>query len=158
MTKSDKAVDSLVLLISGKDVRCLCDVEQILPLVEDAFLSYGKGESRMPSKVYLDLPEYKGDFRAMHRLSFSMKGTDFQETVWRALCAIEPGTTQSYGDIARSIGNPKACRAVGMANRLNPIALVVPCHRVIGANGSLTGFAGGLGRKQWLLQHERKWA
>ena len=79
MTKSDKAVDSLVLLISGKDVQCLCDVEQVLPLVEDAFLSYGKGESRMPSKVYLDLPEYKGDFRAMPAYS---KGLDMAGMKW----------------------------------------------------------------------------
>jgi methylated-DNA-[protein]-cysteine S-methyltransferase len=82
-------------------------------------------------------------------------GTAFQRSVWRALASIPYGTTASYRDIATAVGNPRATRAVGSANNRNPIALLVPCHRVIGANGSLTGYGGGLGMKSWLLDHER---
>ena len=75
-------------------------------------------------------------------------------TIWRALCDIPVGQTISYGELARRIGNPKAVRAVGLANGANPIGLVAPCHRVIGANGTLTGYGGGMHRKKWLLEHE----
>ena len=81
-------------------------------------------------------------------------GTDFQQEVWRALLDVPYGETRSYGEIANSIGNPKAVRAVGAANGRNPIAIVVPCHRVIGSDGTLTGFGGGLPRKQYLLNLE----
>ena len=83
------------------------------------------------------------------------EGTAFQQKVWKALCKIPYGETISYGELARRIGQPTASRAVGLANGQNPIAVIVPCHRVIGANGSLTGYGGGLPRKQWLLAHER---
>jgi len=82
-------------------------------------------------------------------------GTDFQRRVWFALAAIPYGTTESYGQLATRVGNPKACRAVGLANGRNPLPLVLPCHRVIGANGSLTGYGGGLDLKKRLLDHER---
>jgi methylated-DNA-[protein]-cysteine S-methyltransferase len=82
-------------------------------------------------------------------------GTDFQRRVWLALADIPYGETESYGALAVRVGNPKACRAVGLANGRNPIPLVLPCHRVIGANGSLTGYGGGLALKQRLLDHER---
>src|SRR6185437_637184 len=82
-------------------------------------------------------------------------GTAFQREVWRALRDIPAGQTISYGELARRIGRPAAVRAVGLANGANPIGVVVPCHRVIGANGSLTGYGGGLHRKEWLLAHER---
>jgi methylated-DNA-[protein]-cysteine S-methyltransferase len=82
-------------------------------------------------------------------------GTEFQRHVWSALADIAYGTTESYGELAARIGNPKACRAVGLANGRNPIPLVLPCHRVIGANGSLTGYGGGLELKKSLLDHER---
>jgi methylated-DNA-[protein]-cysteine S-methyltransferase len=81
-------------------------------------------------------------------------GSEFQLKVWSALRAIPFGETRTYGEIAKSIRQPKATRAVGLANNQNPIAIVVPCHRVIGANGTLTGYGGGLPRKKWLLQHE----
>lgn len=81
-------------------------------------------------------------------------GTDFQRTVWRALCTIPAGETLSYAGLAERIGRPTAVRAVGLANGSNPVALVVPCHRVIGSDGSLTGYGGGLPRKRWLLEHE----
>ena len=83
-------------------------------------------------------------------------GTAFQQKVWKALLEIPYGETRTYGEIAAAIGSPKACRAVGMANRRNPIWIVVPCHRVVGAGGSLTGYAGGLAMKEALLQLERK--
>lgn len=87
-------------------------------------------------------------------LPLEMHGTDFQRRVWTALCEIPYGETISYGELARWVGNPKASRAVGLANGRNPVAIVVPCHRVIGADGSLTGYGGGLDRKVWLLEHE----
>lgn len=87
-------------------------------------------------------------------LPMTMRGTEFQRRVWAALCEIPYGETISYGELARWVGNPKASRAVGLANGRNPVAIVVPCHRVIGADGSLTGYGGGLERKVWLLEHE----
>lgn len=86
----------------------------------------------------------------------ALAGTGFQQRVWRALMAIPFGETRSYGEIARLIGSPGASRAVGAACGRNPVAIVVPCHRVLGKDGSLTGFAGGVERKQWLLEHEQR--
>ena len=86
----------------------------------------------------------------------ALSGTAFQLRVWRALADIGYAKTESYGSVASRIGSPKASRAVGMANNRNPLALVLPCHRVIGANGSLVGYGGGLWMKQWLLEHERR--
>ena len=86
------------------------------------------------------------------------EGSPFQRRVWRALLEIPFGETESYGALARRIGNEKASRAVGLANRRNPIGIIVPCHRVVGASGSLTGYGGGVARKQWLLEHERRCA
>jgi methylated-DNA-[protein]-cysteine S-methyltransferase len=83
------------------------------------------------------------------------RGTPFQLEVWRALSSIPHGETRTYGEVARAIGRPSASRAVGAANARNPISIVVPCHRVVGADRSLTGYAGGLDRKRWLLAHER---
>jgi len=87
-------------------------------------------------------------------LPIELHGTDFQRRVWSALREIPYGETISYGELARWVGNPKASRAVGLANGRNPVSIVVPCHRVIGADGSLTGYGGGLERKVWLLEHE----
>ncbi len=101
------------------------------------------------------LEEYFAGRRRDFDLPLAPKGTPFQRSVWKALLDIPYGKTQSYGDIARKIGKPKAVRAVGAANGANPISLVVPCHRVIGSDGSLTGYGGGLPRKQRLLALER---
>jgi methylated-DNA-[protein]-cysteine S-methyltransferase len=84
----------------------------------------------------------------------AMNGTDFQRRVWAQLREIPYGETISYGELARRVGSPNASRAVGLANGRNPVAIIVPCHRVIGADGSLTGYGGGLDRKTWLLEHE----
>jgi methylated-DNA-[protein]-cysteine S-methyltransferase len=89
-------------------------------------------------------------------LEMNLLGTPFQRKVWTELCAIPYGETISYGELAHRVGNPNASRAVGLANGRNPIAVIVPCHRVIGADGSLTGYGGGLERKTWLLEHEAK--
>lgn len=98
---------------------------------------------------------FAGALTALDDIVCESSGTPFQRRVWKALRAIPAGATTTYGALARSMDMPNASRAVGLANGANPIAIVVPCHRVIGANGALTGYAGGLHRKQWLLQHER---
>jgi methylated-DNA-[protein]-cysteine S-methyltransferase len=98
---------------------------------------------------------FEGDMDAVTGLPTATNGTDFQRTVWEALRRIPVGHTISYSALAAGIGRPAATRAVGLANGANPIAIVVPCHRVIGANASLTGYGGGLDRKRWLLAHER---
>ena len=101
-----------------------------------------------------ELAEYFRGERQRFTVPLAPRGTPFQLSVWRALREIPYGSTCSYLDLARAIGRPTASRAVGAANGLNPIAIIVPCHRVIGASGALTGYAGGLERKRWLLQHE----
>lgn len=100
------------------------------------------------------LGEYFAKTRSSFEISFDRRGTAFQESIWKQLSKIPFGETCSYGDIAKRIGNPKSVRAVGLANGSNPISIIVPCHRVIGANGSLTGFGGGLDIKHKLLTHE----
>jgi methylated-DNA-[protein]-cysteine S-methyltransferase len=97
---------------------------------------------------------FAGDSQALKAVPWTTGGTDFQRKVWQALTTIPVGQTWSYAQLAAAIGKPKAVRAVVLANGANPIPIVVPCHRVIGANGSLTGFGGGLERKRWLLRHE----
>ena len=99
---------------------------------------------------------FAGDLHAIDALPVQTAGTPFQRDVWRALRQIPCGATISYGQLAAHIGRPAAVRAVGLANGANPIGVVVPCHRVIGSNGSLTGYGGGIHRKRWLLDHERQ--
>ncbi|CAN5232701.1 methylated-DNA--[protein]-cysteine S-methyltransferase [soil metagenome] len=98
---------------------------------------------------------FAGDIRALDGVSVRTGGTAFQREIWAALRTIPSGETRSYGQLAASVGRPRAVRAAGLANGQNPIAVIVPCHRVIGANGTLTGYAGGVERKRWLLIHER---
>jgi methylated-DNA-[protein]-cysteine S-methyltransferase len=100
------------------------------------------------------LEEYFGGARTQFDVPLRLSGTEFQQQVWSALRDIPYGETISYGELARRVGNPAAVRAVGLANGRNPVAIIVPCHRVIGADGSLTGYGGGLGRKAWLLDLE----
>ena len=109
----------------------------------------GFGGFRQRVEAYID-----GDLESLAAVRTDSKGTEFEELVWSCLRTIAPGATVSYGDLASRMGRPGAARAVGRANSRNPIALVVPCHRVIGGDGSLTGYAGGLERKKWLLAHE----
>ncbi len=105
--------------------------------------------------VMAQLDEYFAGTRTSFNVKLSPQGTDFQRSVWLALLQVEYAKTTSYGDVARIIGKPKASRAVGAANGANPIPIIIPCHRIIGASGKLTGFGGGLPTKQWLLAHER---
>jgi methylated-DNA-[protein]-cysteine S-methyltransferase len=120
---------------------------------------YGKHrlmEARAPEPIRGALASYfQGEITAIDRVPVQTNGTPFQLQVWKALREIPAGETISYGQLAARIGNPNASRAVGLANGSNPIGIVVPCHRVIGANGKLTGYGGGLDRKRWLLEHER---
>jgi methylated-DNA-[protein]-cysteine S-methyltransferase len=100
---------------------------------------------------------FAGDEPPPDNVPLDLRGAPFERRVWEALRAIPAGTTESYGGVARRLGDPGASRAVGIANGANPIAIIVPCHRVIGADGSLTGYGGGLDKKTWLLAHERRW-
>jgi methylated-DNA-[protein]-cysteine S-methyltransferase len=109
-------------------------------------------------RARVQLAEYFAGARRAFELPLGPRGTEFQREVWRALGAIPFGATRSYAELAEGIGRPSASRAVGGANGKNPIAVIVPCHRVIGADGALTGYGGGLARKEWLLRHERRHA
>jgi len=105
-------------------------------------------------RAKVELTEYFAGTRTAFTVPLDPEGTPFQKRVWDALCTIPFGETRSYRDIADFIGQPTATRAVGLANGRNPIGIIVPCHRVIGRDGSLTGYAGGLAAKSWLLDHE----
>ncbi|WP_312736682.1 methylated-DNA--[protein]-cysteine S-methyltransferase [Brevundimonas sp.] len=121
-------------------------------------LHYGTvalNEGRAPEAVRRAVEAYfAGDLAAFDAIRVETGGTVFQRAVWRALRDIPAGETRTYGQLAQAVGSPKAVRAVGLANGANPVGVIVPCHRVIGANGTLTGYAGGLERKRWLLAHE----
>jgi methylated-DNA-[protein]-cysteine S-methyltransferase len=145
----------------GSDpVLCGARFERQLPPVDPFLARHGLvptgGERPVPGSLAGAFERYfAGDVTVLSEIPTLESGTPFQIAVWRALRKIPVAETRSYGDIARSVGRPRAFRAVGAANRTNPIAIVVPCHRVIGSDGSLTGYGGGLDRKEWLLAHER---
>jgi methylated-DNA-[protein]-cysteine S-methyltransferase len=116
---------------------------------------YTLESGRIPNPIASALKSYfDGDLAALDTIPVATGGSAFQRRVWAALRRIPPGTTTSYGALAATLGQPGASRAVGLANGANPVGIVVPCHRVIGSNGTLTGYGGGLPRKQWLLEHE----
>jgi methylated-DNA-[protein]-cysteine S-methyltransferase len=123
-------------------------------------LHYGKSGFRLDAgcertEAIRSLDRYfQGDLAAIDSLPVKTAGTPFQREVWRALRTIPCGTTTTYAKLAQQIGRPKSCRAVGLANGSNPVGVVVPCHRVIGSNGALTGYGAGIERKSWLLKHE----
>ncbi len=117
---------------------------------------YEIAETPLIIRAAKQLTEYFKGKRMEFDLPLAPKGTDFQVAVWNALQTIPAGETRSYKEIARMVGNPKASRAVGMANNRNPIAIFIPCHRVIGQDGSLTGYAGGLPVKEYLLRLEKR--
>ena len=123
---------------------------------KDTFSGFPTAETPLIQNAAAQLAEYFAGRRVDFKLPLIMRGTDFQRSVWTALLSIPYGETRSYQDIAVQIGNPKACRAVGMANNRNPVAIIVPCHRVIGRSGGLTGYAGGLSAKQVLLELEAR--
>jgi methylated-DNA-[protein]-cysteine S-methyltransferase len=127
-------------------------------LLREHYGEFALNKDKSPRSIIRALDGYfDGDLSALDAVPIAAGGTSFQREVWMAVRAIPPGTTSSYGDIAARIGRPLASRAVGAANGANPIPIVVPCHRVIGSNGALTGYGGGLPRKRWLLEHERRY-
>ena len=149
------------LLVTDADQRLRAlDWEDHAPRMHELLRRhYGPGLSlasgRAPQGTRGALEAYfAGEFAQLDGIECRTGGTPFQRAVWAALRGIPPGRTMSYGALATALGVPKAVRAVGLANGANPISVVVPCHRVIGANGSLTGYGGGLERKRWLLTHE----
>jgi|SRR5882757_4659829 len=149
-----------LLLVSDVDARVhaleFADHEaRMLRLMKAHYGETAVAPGTAPSTVRRALEAYfGGDISAIDDVAVTTGGTPFQRTVWAALRRIRAGTTTSYGALATAIGRPSAMRAVGLANGANPIAIIVPCHRVIGADRSLTGYGGGLPRKRWLLEHE----
>ena len=123
------------------------------------FIEEKSHEKNIPDPIkplFLQLDEYFAGNRKEFDLNLDLTGTDFQKQVWEILLEIPFGQTISYMDIAKKLRDPKTIRAVGNANGKNPVSIIVPCHRVIGSDGSMTGYAGGLWRKEWLLNHEQK--
>ncbi|MGR4069546.1 methylated-DNA--[protein]-cysteine S-methyltransferase [Halomonas sp. LR3S48] len=131
--------------------------ERLHRLLGRHYRHYELVEGSAPDAIRQALEAYfDGDSSHLDTVPVATGGTEFQRLVWQALRLIPAGTTISYGELAANIGRPGASRAVGLANGANPVAIVVPCHRVIGANGTLTGYGGGLPRKRWLVEHERR--
>ena len=116
------------------------------------------GNNNVLEMLVSRLDDYFAGKSAYFKIPTIQHGTNFEEAVWEALKQIPPGRTRSYGEIAKELGQPENSREVGRANGSNKVSIVVPCHRVIGANGSLVGYGGGLWRKKWLLDHERRYA
>jgi methylated-DNA-[protein]-cysteine S-methyltransferase len=157
----DKIPSPLGVLLIVSDGERLCaldyaDYEQrMLKLLRARYALAPLRNAKNPGGVSHLIRSYlAGDVSCIDAIPINTSGTPFQQQVWSALRAIPPGTVMTYGEMAEKLGRPTAYRAVGMTNALNPIAIVVPCHRLVGANGSLTGYAGGLERKRWLLAHE----
>lgn len=161
--RADWITTPLGPMIAVAEVDGLCllefaDRRELSPELKRLRLSRGGiGVGRFPAidGIESELVDYFAGTQLSFETPLAPLGTDFSRAVWNALRAIPPGETRSYGQIASAIGRPTASRAVARANATNPIAIVVPCHRVIGANGTLTGYAGGLWRKRWLIEHEQ---
>lgn len=124
---------------------------------DDVSLAISETIPRELNDVVTQLQEYFEGKRSTFNMKISPKGTDFQKRVWNELLNIPFGKTLNYQQIANKLGDPKVIRAAASANGKNPISIIIPCHRVIGSDGSLTGYAGGLHRKKWLLEHENPW-
>ena len=152
----DSPVGSLLLVADG-DALCGVYFEPHRQL-ENGGAGWERADPDDPvlGRARAQLAAYFAGEATAFALPLGPRGTSFQSRVWMALRDIPYGETISYGELARRLGTPTASRAVGAANGRNPLSIVVPCHRVIGANGALTGFGGGMERKQWLLEHERR--
>jgi methylated-DNA-[protein]-cysteine S-methyltransferase len=152
-------VGPIVLVCGGEALRALSfgdDEGHLRPWLVRHYGEHRLAPERAPATIRHRIEEYfEGHLEALDRVPVETAGTPFQTLVWSALREIPAGTTVTYGQLAARIGKPRSSRAVGMANGSNPVAIVVPCHRVIGADGTLTGYGGGLDRKRWLLAHER---
>lgn len=133
---------------SENEARLLAQLRHCYPSI-----MVNRGAGPQPTRCAL-LDYFAGRLTALETIAWRAAGTPFQLTVWNELVTIRVGQTLSYGELALRLGDPKLTRAVGLANGANPVSIVVPCHRVIGSDGSLTGYGGGLERKRWLLRHE----
>jgi methylated-DNA-[protein]-cysteine S-methyltransferase len=150
-----------ILILSDGNALCAVDFSdheaRMHRLLGQRHATYELHEKSNPQGFSDRLLAYlRRDFSALDDLPVNPGGTIFQQQVWLALRSIPVGSTWTYGELAKHLGKPTASRAVGMANSLNPLSIVLPCHRVVGANGKLTGYAGGLDRKRWLLDHESR--
>lgn len=154
----ESPIGRLVLVFDAGRL-CVLDyadnTERMTWLLRQRYHRFRLCEASTPLGVTQQLRAYLGGkLDAIDSIQVDPGGTAFQQKVWEALRTIPPGTTRTYRDVAEQIGRPNAWRAVGRANALNPISIVLPCHRLVGVNGALTGYAGGLERKHWLLRHE----
>lgn len=158
LAQMESPLGTVLLVWEGNNLRALdfSDYEtRMHKLLRLHYGDYELREAAVPANFRAPLNDYfAGDLNALNHIPVQTNGTEFQRAVWNALRTIPVGQTRTYGDLAKQIQRPAAVRAVGMTNGANPIGIVVPCHRVIGANGTLTGYAGGLDRKRWLLEHE----
>ena len=148
-----------VLIVSDEEAVCAVDFEDHEARMQELLTKQHSAFKLIPKRNPLGISDrlqtyFEGNFSALDDIPVNPGGTDFQREVWLNLRSIPPGKTMTYGQLASLLHKPKSARAVGMTNSLNPISIVLPCHRVIGANGKLTGYAGGLDRKRWLLHHE----
>lgn len=154
----DSPIGELTVAARGSKV-CLVHFGPASPAVRESLARWYPEaqivEDADPAGAAAVLSRYfDGDLNSLDEIEVELHGTAFQQRVWNALRTVAAGTTTSYAQLAGRVGAPAAVRAVGAANGANPVAVVLPCHRIIGSNGSLTGYGGGLDRKRWLLQHE----
>jgi O-6-methylguanine DNA methyltransferase len=152
-------IGTMLLVCDGDGVLRALDFDdcedRLHRLLRLQYGRYAVQRRTLPNAITRPIAAYfAGDIAAIEAIPVATGGTAFQRRVWGALRRLPPGSTSSYGTLAASLGQPSASRAVGLANGANPVAIVVPCHRVIGWNGALTGYGGGLSRKRWLLEHE----
>lgn len=148
-----------ILIITAAEMLCGLEFEayesRTYGFLEKRFGEFKLNDTQNASAITQRIQAYlEGDYHSLDQILVSTGGTAFQQQVWTALRSIPIGAVITYGELAQRLGKPAAARAIGITNSLNPISIVLPCHRVIGANGALTGYAGGLERKRWLLQHE----
>ncbi|HEY0753880.1 MAG TPA: methylated-DNA--[protein]-cysteine S-methyltransferase [Ktedonobacteraceae bacterium] len=156
----DSPLGMIVLVVDGEYLCSLdyADYEtRMMTLLQRRYGTVHLTQTTNPSGISYRIRAYlTGEYSCLDDIAVKTGGTVFQQLVWSALRAIPVGTTTTYGALAAQLGKPTAFRAVGAANALNPVAIVLPCHRVVGADASLTGYAGGLERKRWLLWHESR--
>ncbi|MBV8399319.1 MAG: methylated-DNA--[protein]-cysteine S-methyltransferase [Acetobacteraceae bacterium] len=159
LDRLDTPIGTALLVTDADEALCALDWQDYEPRMRELLrLQHGVSdlsERPAPPGIRLALFAYfEGELDALRTIKTRLGGTPFQRKVWTALAAIPPGTTMNYGALAAQLGSPKAMRAVGHANGANLLSVVVPCHRLIGADGSLVKYGGGLHRKRWLLEHE----